>query len=118
LRQVAIACRAPSRYPERMGHYPFTLFNGITVFVMVLTLMLVWQRFRGALAANWPLLCYAVIAGYTLGFSGGLNPYWVAVAIVCAVAIRLGFRPRQVRWVEVIPLGYVAWRCVGLLLMW
>src|ERR1035438_4294945 len=54
-----------------MGHYPFTLFNGITALVLALTLMLVWRRFRGSLAANWPLVCYALIAGYTIGFSGG-----------------------------------------------
>jgi DNA topoisomerase VI subunit B len=80
--------------------------------------MLVWRRFRGALAANWPLVCYAAIAAYTMGFSGGLNPYWVAAGVACGAAIRLGFHPRQLRWVEAIPLGYVAWRCVGLLLMW
>lgn len=101
-----------------MGHYPFTLFNGITVCVLALALLLVWRRLRGALAANWPLVCYALMAGYTIGFPGGLNPYGVAAGVACAVAIRLGFRPRQVRWVEAIPLGYVAWRCVGLLLMW
>jgi hypothetical protein len=103
---------------ERMGHYPFTLFNGITLFVLVLVLLLVWWRFQGAPAANWPLVCYVVIAGYTIGFSGGLNPYWVTAGVACAVAIRLGFQPRYVRWMEAIPLGYVAWRCVGLLLMW
>jgi hypothetical protein len=103
---------------ERMGHYPFTLFNGITGLVLALTPMLVWRRFRGALAANWPLVCYAAIAAYTMGFSGGLNPYWVAAGVACGAAIRLGFHPRQLRWVEAIPLGYVAWRCVGLLSMW
>jgi hypothetical protein len=103
---------------ERMGHYPFTLFNGITVFVLALALLLVWRRFRGALEANWPLVCYAAIAGYMIGFSSGLNPYWVGAGVACAVAIRLGFYPRQVRWVEAIALGYVAWRCVGLVLMW
>jgi len=101
-----------------MGHYPFTLFNAITVFVMALSLLLVCQRFRGALTANWPLVCYAFISAYTLGFSGGLNRYWVAAGAGCGVAIRAGFHPRQVRWVEAIPLGYVAWRCVELLLMW
>jgi len=101
-----------------MGHYPFTLFNGITMLVLVLTLVLAWRRWRGALAANWPLAIYAALAGYTMGFSGGLNPYWVAAGVVCAVAIRLGFYPRHVRWVEALALGYVAWRCVGLLLMW
>jgi len=101
-----------------MGHYPLTLFNGITAFLLALTLLLVWWRIRGALAANWPLVCYAIITGYTIGFPGGLNPYWVTAGVACAVAIRLGFYPRQARWVEAIPLGYVAWRCVGLLLMW
>jgi hypothetical protein len=103
---------------ERMGHYPFTMFNGITVLVLALTLLVVWRRFRGPLAANWPLLYYAAIAGYTIAFSGGLNPYWVAAATACGVAIRFGFHPRQVRWVEAVALGYVASRCVGLLLMW
>src|SRR5580698_8104675 len=101
-----------------MGHYPFTLFNGITALVLALTLMLLWRRFRGALAANLPLVCYAAVGGYTIAFSGGLNPYWVAAGVACGVAIRVGFHPRQVRWLEAIPLGYVAWRCVGLLLMW
>jgi hypothetical protein len=101
-----------------MGHYPFTFFNGITMLVLALTLVLGWRRWRGSPAANWPLAGYAVIAGYTVGFSGGLNPYWVAAGAACAVAIRLGFYPRQARWVEAIPLAYVAWRCVGLLLMW
>ena len=101
-----------------MGHYPFTPFNGITVLVLALTVLLVWRRFRGTLAANWPLLYYAALAGYTRGFSGGLNPYWVAAGAACGVAIRAGFYPKRVRWVEAVALGYVAWRCAGLLLMW
>jgi chromate transport protein ChrA len=107
-----------SRYAVRMGHYPFTLFNGVTAMVLVLALVLVWRRFRGSLRANWPLACYAAIAGYTFGFSASLNPYWVAAGLACGVAIRLDFHPRQVRWAEAIALGYVVWRCVGLLLMW
>jgi hypothetical protein len=101
-----------------MGHYPFTLFNGATVLVLAMAVAIAWRRWRGSLAANWPLACYALIAGYTFGFSGGLNPYWVAAGAACAVAVRLGFYPRQARLVEAIPLAYVAWRCVGLLLMW
>ena len=101
-----------------MGHYPFTLFNGLTALMLAWALVLVWRRFRGTQSANWPLAIYAAMAGYTIGFSGGLNPYWVAAAVICAIAIRLGFYPRQVRWAETIALAYVAWRCVGLLLMW
>jgi hypothetical protein len=101
-----------------MGHYPFTLFNGATVMVLAITIAIVWRRWRGSLAENWPLAGYALIVGYTLGFSGGLNPYWVAAGAVCAVTIRRGFHPRFMRRVEAIPLAYVACRCVGLLLMW
>lgn len=101
-----------------MGSYPFTAFNAITLLILALTLLLLWRRVRGTLTANWPLVCYALIAGYTAGFSGGLNPYWVAAGAACAVAIRLGVYPLQIRWVEAIPLGYMVWRCVGLLLMW
>jgi len=101
-----------------MGHYPFTLFNGVTSLVLSLTLLIWWGRFRGRLAANWPLACYALIVGHTLAFSGGLNPFWVAAGVLCALAIRLGFYARQVRWFEMIPLAYIAYRCVGLVLMW
>jgi|SRR5580698_1248096 hypothetical protein len=101
-----------------MGHYPYTAFNGITVLVLALTLLVVWRRFRGPLAANWPLLYYAALAGYSIGFSGSLNLYWVAAGVACGLAIRLGMHAREVRWPEAVVLGYVTWRCVGLLLMW
>jgi hypothetical protein len=101
-----------------MGHYPFTPFNGITLLVLALTVWAVWQRFRGPLGSNWPLVCYGVMAGYTAGFSGGLNPYWVAGGAACALAIRFGLYPTRVRLVEMLPLGYVAWRSVALILMW
>lgn len=101
-----------------MGHYPFTLFNGVTFLVLLLAILVAWRRFRGALRANWPLVCYLAIIGYTAAFHFGLNPYWVAAGVVCALAIRFGLYPAQVRLAELIPLGYVAWRCVGLILMW
>ena len=101
-----------------MGHYPYTAFNAITVVVLALAILLGWSRFRGSLAANWPLLCYALIVGYTVAFSGGLNPYWVGAGVLCAGAIRAGFHPLHLRWAEMIALAYIAWRCVGLLLMW
>lgn len=101
-----------------MGHYPYTLFNGVTFLVLTLTGLVLWRRFLGALDRNWPFACYAVIVAYTVGFSGGLNPYWVAAAVACALVIRSGFHAAQVRWIEAVPLAYMAWRCVGLLLMW
>ena len=101
-----------------MEHFRFTLFNCVTLFILAWTLVLLWWRFAGKLSANWPLAYYAVLMGYTVGFSGGLNPYWVGAGIACALAIRFGFYPARVRLAELIPLGYVAWRSVGLILMW
>ncbi len=101
-----------------MGHYPFTLFNGITLLVLAFTLLLAWRRFRGSPAANWPLVYYAAAAGYTIGFRGGLNGYWVAAGAACALAIRLRLEPSRVRLLELLPLAYIAWRSAGLILMW
>jgi hypothetical protein len=58
------------------------------------------------------------VVGYTIAFSGGLNPYWVAGGVACGLAIRCGLYPARIRLVELVPLGYVTWRCVGLVLMW
>jgi len=101
-----------------MENLRFTLFNAITVFMMALTGLVVWRRFAGKLSSNWPLGYDAVLVGYTIGFSGGLNPYWVAAAVACGLLIRFGFYPDRVRLAELIPLAYVMWRCVGLVLMW
>lgn len=101
-----------------MGHYPFTMFNAVTALVLALALLLAWRRFRGSQAANWPLLGYAAMAVYTIAFSGSLNPYGVAAGVVCAVAIRFGFYPTHLRWLDAIVLAYIAYRCLALLLMW
>jgi len=81
-----------------MGHYPFTLFNGITLFVPILTFLVVWQRFRGRPGSNWPLVCYAVMVGYTIGFSGGLSPYWVAAECSARWQSGSGFILRACGW--------------------
>jgi hypothetical protein len=100
-----------------MEYFRFTPFNCITLFVLALTILLAWRRLAGK-PKNWPLAYYAVVAGYTMAFPGGLNPYWVAFGVACTLAIRFGFQPGRVRLVELAPLGYMAWRCVGLVLMW
>jgi hypothetical protein len=100
-----------------MEYFRFTLFNSITLFVLGLTLVLVWRRFAGK-PVNWPFAYYAAVVGYTIAFSYGLNPYWVVFGVICALAIRFGFQPGRVRLLELLPLGYVTWRCIGLVLMW
>ena len=101
-----------------MEHFRFTLFNGLTLFILALAILIAWRRFAGALASNWPLAGWAAIVGYTIAFSGGLNPYWVAAGVICALAIRFGFHPARVRWLELLPLAYTVWRCIGLVLLW
>ena len=101
-----------------MGHYPFTLFNGITLLVLILALAIAWMRFRRPGVSIWPAICYVLIAAYTWGFAGSLNPYWVAGGAACAVAIRAGLQPARLRFVELIPLAYIVYRSIALLLMW
>jgi hypothetical protein len=101
-----------------MGHYPFTLFNAFSALIILLTLLLLWHRFAGSLFSNWPLAYYTALFGYTLLFSRGLQPYGVAVAAACALAIRFGLYAERVRLLEAIPLAYVMWRCLGLILLW
>lgn len=101
-----------------MGHYPFTLFNIITALVMAVTVLLLWRRVRGATTSNWPLVYYAILAAYAMGFSGSMNPYWVGLGAACGIGIRLEYYPRLLRWPETAALAYVVWRCVALLAMW
>jgi len=101
-----------------MGHYPFTLFNGLTLLVLILAILIAGWRFRRPLDSNWPLVFYAAIIGHTIVFAYGLNPYGVAAGAFCALAIRFGIYPTRVRFMELAPLAYLAWRAVGLILMW
>ncbi|MFN7995509.1 MAG: hypothetical protein U0Q18_18005 [Bryobacteraceae bacterium] len=100
-----------------MEYFRFTLFNCLTLGILAATIVQVWCRFGGRLK-NWPLGYYAALAGFTIAFSGGLNPYWVTAGVACAAAIRFGFYPARTRWLELVALGYVSWRCIGLVLLW
>jgi hypothetical protein len=100
-----------------VGHYPFTFFNAATVLVAAMALSIVTAHFRERFHGIWPLLCFAAMLGYALGFSGSLNLYWVAFGALAAAAIRLNFYPSYVRYAEFLALGYVVGRCAELLLM-
>ena len=101
-----------------MGHYPYTVFNGITLLILLLTAMEAWWRFGRSLRSNWPIVYYMAAIAYTFVFSYSLNPYGVAAGAACAIAIRLGFQPARIRFLELIALGYIGYRCIALLLMW
>jgi hypothetical protein len=101
-----------------MEYFRFTLFNSITLLMMALTAVVAVHRFRGRHSSNWPLVYYAVLLGYTFGFEGGLRPEMVLAGLGCAVSIRFGFFWKVVRVGELVVLGYVLWRCLGLIMMW
>ncbi len=102
--------------------FRLTLFNGITLFVLALTLAAIFARFRLRLTSNWFLVYYAVVLGYAKGFEGSFSLLWVVAGIVLAALLRLGALKQTpllaVRALELAILGYFLSRCVALLLMW
>lgn len=100
-----------------MEYFRFTLFNNITLLIMGLTLALAFARWRGIQRSSWPLLYYAVLAAYAVGFDGSLNKWLVAAGLACGILLR--FRKIwQIRFLEVMIIVYVLWRTLGLLLLW
>ena len=102
--------------------FKFTLFNEVTLFVVVLTLWTVYSAFRFPLAHRRFALYYFVILGFWLGFDGSLNTWWILAGIAGAVIRRSGAAHGTVRnaarLLELAFFGYVLWRSVGLLLLW
>ena len=101
-----------------MENFRFTLFNSITLLVLALTLLTAIRCFGAAPRSNWPPAYWAIALAYTFGFSRGLHPAWVGTGALCAILIRFGAWPSLVRWAELVALAYVAWRSVGLILLW
>ncbi len=101
-----------------MGHYPFTLFNGITAVLLIATAVVIWRTWRSAAGPRWRIAYYAAAAAHGLIFKGGLNECCIAAGAVCAFAVAFGRVPMRLRFAELIPLAYIAYRCVGLIMMW
>lgn len=101
-----------------MEWFRFTLFNSITLFVMVLTAAAAVRRFAWDLHSNWGLVYWAVALGYTFGFPRGLSVPLVICGTLCASAIRWSPWGAAVRWVELAVLALVMWRCLELLMGW
>jgi hypothetical protein len=101
-----------------MENFRFTLFNGITLFILALTIAIAIHRIRARKAGNWPLAYYVVALGFAFGFPYSLNLACVFAGLALALAIRLGFLPWAARWAELAIWAYVLARCMALLLMW
>ena len=59
-----------------MENFRFTLFNGITLFIMAASAGVAALRIARRDRSKWPLAYYPVLLGYALGFKYSLNP-WV-----------------------------------------
>lgn len=103
-------------------YFRFTLFNSVTLFVMLLTIGMIYVRFRFRLEATWPLLYYVGAIYYGLAFRDTLDARWVLGGIISGVLLRFeflgGFVLQGVRTLEMIFFGYILWRCWALLLFW
>jgi hypothetical protein len=102
-----------------MEGFRFTLFNSLTLFVMVLTLAMALFRRRARPETAWPLAYYVVIAAFAIAFRYSLSLWCVGAGVVFALLVR--FVPearRAARVAEFGALAYVFARSVALLLMW
>ncbi|HWR52645.1 MAG TPA: hypothetical protein VN428_16155 [Bryobacteraceae bacterium] len=102
-------------------YFRFTLFNGITLLILVATLWTAYARFRTRPDSIWFLGYYALVAAYWYAFDGALGTYWMIGGLAVALTLRfefLGGTPlKLVRAAEYVFLAYVAWRAIALLLM-
>ena len=103
-------------------YFRVTLFNSVTLFVLLLTIGMIYARFHVRPEATWPLLYYAGISTYGLLFRDSLNPYWVMGGIACGVLLRFeflgGWVMNGLRVLETIFFAYMLWQCASLLLLW
>jgi len=77
---------------------------------------LAWIRPRLQTENNWPLVYYLGLVVYQKMHSEILSPNFVYGGVLCAMLIRFEFMPEKlvtfVRWLELIVLVYIIWRCV------
>lgn len=102
-------------------YFQFTLFNSITLLILVATLWTAYARLHTRPDSLWLLAFYALITAYWYAFDGALGTYWMIFGLAVALVLRFEFMGgvllKLVRAAEYAFLGYVAWRAIALLLM-
>jgi len=101
---------------------PLTPFNVICFCVLALTIWIVALRYYRATSSNIPLLYWAGIIAHMKFFEGGYNPIWVFGGAICALFVRFEFMAdvlvKIFQTAELVAIGYIVWRTVGLILLW
>jgi hypothetical protein len=103
-------------------YFQITLFNIVTLFLMATTLVIAAKRLTSGIDTNWPLAYYALLLAYWRGYAYTLDNYWVMGGVICGLLLRFEFlggpAEKLIRALELLAFGYVAWRCVELILQW
>lgn len=101
-----------------MENFRFTLFNGITLFIIAATVGVAALRAAGRAGSKWPLAFYPVLLAYAIGFPYSVNPWVAGAGLLLTLMVRFGVLARPARLAEFAVLAYVLWRGLSLLMMW
>ena len=103
-------------------YFEITLFNVVTLMLMVATLLVAARRFSARMDSNWPLTYYGVLLAYWRSYAYTLDTYWVLGGLLCGLILRFEFLggavEKLMRALEVLVFGYVIYCCVKLILRW
>jgi hypothetical protein len=96
-------------------YFEITLFNVVTLMLMVATVLVAARRFSARADSNWPLTYYGVLLAYWRGYTYTLDTYWV---LVLRFEFLGGAVEKLIRTLEILVFGYVIYCCVKLILRW
>ena len=54
-------------------YFPITLFNVVTLFLLLATIVMAYKRFTLPGESNWPLVYYAILIAYWRSFTYSLD---------------------------------------------
>ena len=72
-------------------YFELTLFNALTVCVIVATIWLMRYRFTASLDSNYPLIYYVALVLYVRAYEGEYYNYAIFSAAVAALFLRFEF---------------------------
>ena len=103
-------------------YFPITVFNVVTLFLLLATIVMAYKRFTLPGESNWPLVYYAILIAYWRSFTYSLDNYWVLMGVLCGLLLRFEFLSgpfqKVIRAIELVVFGYIVWRCFVLIMMW
>ena len=103
-------------------YFQITIFNVVTLFLLLATFVMGYKRFTLPGESNWPLVYYALLIVYWRSYPFSLDNYWVLMGVLCGLLLRFEFLggpfKKVIRGIELVVFGYIVWRCFKLIMMW